>query len=74
MHLFYKLTMAKTKYQEAAMEYAREYLSKVLELETVVGKNVEEKIDKIVEKKVQQILAEREKARSTDAKEMKNEE
>ncbi len=43
------------------MEYAKDYLSKVLELETVVGKNVEEKIDKIVEKKVQQILAEREK-------------
>lgn len=49
--------MAKTKYQEAAMEYAKEYLSKMLELESVVGKNVEEKIDKIVEKKVQQILA-----------------
>ena len=66
--------MAKTKYQEAAMEYAQEYLSKVLELETVVGKNMEEKIDKIVEKKVQQILAERDKAKATDAKEMKNEE
>jgi len=49
--------MAKTKYQEAAMEYAKEYLSKMLELESVVGRNVEEKIDKIVEKKVQQILA-----------------
>ena len=49
--------MAKTQYQEAAMEYAKEYLSKMLELESVVGRNVEEKIDKIVEKKVQQILA-----------------
>jgi len=53
--------MAKTKYQEAAMEYAKEYLSKMLELESVVGKNVEEKIDKIVEKKVQQILAKQDK-------------
>lgn len=43
------------------MEYAKEYLSKLLEMETVVGKNIEEKIEKMIEEKVQKIMAEKEK-------------
>ena len=46
--------MAKTKYQEAAMEYAKDYLERLLKMEDMVGRNVEKKLDKMVEKKVKQ--------------------
>jgi len=48
--------MAKTKYQEAATEYAKNYLDTLLELEDYLGRNVEKKIDKIVDEKVRLIL------------------
>ena len=35
--------MGKTKYQEAAMEYAKDYLERLLKIEDMVGRNVEKK-------------------------------
>jgi len=53
--------MAKTKYQEAATDYAKNYLDTLLELEDYLGRNVEKKIDKIVDEKVRRILEKSEK-------------
>ena len=53
--------MAKTKYQESAMEYAKEYLIEILNFEIVKERYIEEKIEKMVEEKVQKIMAEKEK-------------
>ena len=46
--------MAKTKYQEAAMEYAKNYLERLLKMEDLVGRNVEKKLDQMVERKIKQ--------------------
>ncbi|MBQ9677090.1 MAG: hypothetical protein IJV44_03030 [Prevotella sp.] len=46
--------MAKTKYQDAAMRYAEDYLERLLKMEDLVGRNVEKKLDQMVEKKVKQ--------------------
>lgn len=45
--------MAKTKYQEAAMKYAEDYLERILKMEDLVGHNVEKRLNKIVELKFQ---------------------
>lgn len=46
--------MTKTKYQEAAMKYAEDYLERILKMEDVVGHNVEKKIKKLAEKDAKQ--------------------
>ena len=46
--------MAKTKYQEAAMKYAEDYLERILKMEDVVGHNVEKKMKKLAEGEVKQ--------------------
>jgi hypothetical protein len=43
--------MAKTKYQEAAMKYAEDYLERILKMEDLVGHNVEKRLNKMVEQK-----------------------
>ncbi|MBQ9666933.1 MAG: hypothetical protein IJV33_10750 [Bacteroidaceae bacterium] len=48
--------MTKTKYQESAMKYAKEYLERLLDMEDVVGRNVEKKLDKLVEEKMQKYM------------------
>jgi len=45
--------MAKTKYQEAAMKYAEDYLERILKMEDLVGHNVEKRLNKMVEQKFQ---------------------
>ena len=39
--------MTKTKYQEAAMKYAEDYLERLLKMEDIIGNNVEKKLCKI---------------------------
>jgi len=46
--------MTKTKYQEAAMKYAVDYLERILKMEDMVGHNVEKKIKKLAEREVKQ--------------------
>jgi len=48
--------MAKTKAQEAAMEYAKQYLDTIFEIEDYMGRSVEKKIDQIVDIKLRHIL------------------
>lgn len=36
------------------MEYAKDYLERLLKMEDMVGRNVEKKLDKMVERKVKQ--------------------
>jgi len=45
--------MAKTKYQEAAIKYAEDYLERILKMEDLVGHNVEKHLNKMVELKFQ---------------------
>lgn len=45
--------MVKTKYQEAAMKYAEDYLERILKMEDIVGHNVEKRLNKMVEQKFQ---------------------
>jgi len=47
--------MEKTEYQSAALEYAKNYLDRLLDMEDNVGRRLEKKIDTIVENKIQQI-------------------
>lgn len=57
--------MAKTKYQESAMDYANEYLERLLDAENVVGRDFYKRLDKILEEKldekVQQYMKEKDK-------------
>ena len=46
--------MTKTKYQEAAMKYAEDYLERLLKMEDIIGNNVEKKIKKLAEREVKQ--------------------
>lgn len=55
--------MAKTKYQESAMEYAKDYLERLLDMEDILGHNVNERIDRMVEQRFQTYLM---KERETD--------
>jgi len=48
--------MAKTEYQEAAMNYAMDYLDRLLKMEGVVGSHVEKKIDRMMEQKFRKYL------------------
>jgi len=48
--------MAKTDYQEAAMNYAMDYLDRLLEMEGVVGNHVEKKLNRMVEQKFKQYI------------------
>ena len=47
--------MAKTKYQDAAMKYAEDYLERLLKMEDIVGHNVEKKLSKMVEEKFREL-------------------
>lgn len=48
--------MPKTKYQDAAMNYAKDYLDKLLDLEDYVGHKLDAHINDLVEKKIEQRL------------------
>ena len=48
--------MAKTDYQVAAMNYANDYLDRLLRMESVVGSHVEKNINRIVEQKFRQFI------------------
>ncbi len=40
--------MAKTKYQEAANDYAREYLEQLLKIEDILGHDIDSRIEDAV--------------------------
>ena len=42
--------MAKTKYQQAATDYAREYLEQLLKTEDVLGNNIDRRVENAVKK------------------------
>ena len=44
--------MAKTIYQESAMEYAKEYLEQLFSLEDLLGQKVEEKLRSMVQDEI----------------------
>ncbi|MBO4892732.1 MAG: hypothetical protein J5502_08985 [Prevotella sp.] len=44
--------MAKTIYQESAMEYAKEYLEQLFSLEDLLGQKVEEKLRRMVQDEI----------------------
>lgn len=44
--------MAKSNYQESAMEYAKEYLERLLDFEDYVSQKVEEKLRGMVQQEV----------------------
>ena len=46
--------MTKTKFQEAAMRYAEDYLERILKMEDMVGHNVVKKIKRLAEREVKQ--------------------
>ena len=48
--------MAKTIYQESAMEYAKVYLERLLDLEDLVGQRVEEKLRCMVQDEVKKYI------------------
>jgi intein-encoded DNA endonuclease-like protein len=48
--------MAKSNYQESAMEYAKEYLERLLDLEDYVGQKVEEKLRSMVQQEVKDYM------------------
>ena len=58
--------MAKTKYQDAAMKYAEEYLERLLKMEDIVGHNVEKKLSKMVEEKFRELKEDQKKESHTE--------
>jgi len=42
--------MTKTKYQESAMKYAKDYLERLLQMEDMVGRNVEKRLGQKAER------------------------
>ena len=48
--------MAKSNYQASAMEYAKEYLERLLYLEDYVGQKVEEKLRSMVQQEVKDYM------------------
>lgn len=48
--------MAKTIYQESAMEYAKAYLEQLLDLEDYVGQRVEEELRSMVQDEVKKYV------------------
>lgn len=46
--------MAKTKYQESVMDFAKDYLDMLLDIESYVGRRLEQHIAKLVEQKFQE--------------------
>jgi len=46
--------MAKTKYQESVMDFAKDYLDMLLDIESYVGRRLEQHITKLVEQKFQE--------------------
>ena len=58
--------MAKTKYQDAAMKYAEDYLERLLKMENIVGHNVEKKLSKMVEEKFRELQEDQKKESRTE--------
>ena len=58
--------MAKTKYQDAAVKYAEEYLERLLKMEDIVGHNVEKKLSKMVEEKFRELKEDQKKESRTE--------
>lgn len=48
--------MAKTIYQESAMEYAKEYLDRLLDLENFVDLRVEKKLRSMVQEEIKNYI------------------
>ena len=48
--------MAKSNYQESAMEYAKEYLDRLLDLENFVDLHVEEKLRSMVQEEIKNYI------------------
>lgn len=53
--------MAKTKYQETATDYAREYLEELLKMEDILGHNIDSRIELAVKKYMEDKLRNGEK-------------
>jgi len=58
--------MAKTKYQDAAVKYAEDYLERLLKMEDIVGHNVEKKLSKMVEEKFRELQEDQKKESRTE--------
>lgn len=58
--------MAKTKYQDAAVKYAEEYLERLLKMEDIVGHNVDKKLSKMVEEKFRELQEDQKKESRTE--------
>ncbi len=58
--------MAKTKYQDAAVKYAEDYLERLLKMEDIVGHNVEKKLSKMVEEKFRELKEDQKKESRTE--------
>ena len=48
--------MAKTKYQQAGTDYAKNYLEHLLDIEDMLGHDVNERIDKLLDEKLRQYI------------------
>lgn len=48
--------MTKTKYQESVMDFAKDYLDMLLDVESYVGRRLDQHITKMVEQKFQEYL------------------
>lgn len=53
--------MAKTKYQETATDYAREYLEHLLRMEDVLGQELDSRIEEAVKKYMEEMSKKSEK-------------
>lgn len=48
--------MTKTKYQESVMDFAKDYLDMLLDVESYVGRRLDQHITKMVEQKFHEYL------------------
>ena len=51
--------MAKTKYQEAATDYAMDYLEHLLDMEDVLGRNLDKRLDRLLDEKFRKYISEK---------------
>lgn len=49
--------MIKTNYQKAAKEYAQHYVEYLLDMESMLGQQIEKRLNEIVEQKVKEYMS-----------------
>lgn len=68
------VVMAKSLNQQAALAYAKQYLDRILELESYVGERLSHKLDSLVETKVRQMVKKEQKPSGNSAEPRSSEE